>query len=478
MEKGKCQKGGFKMGSVLKESSHQSKQTVSLVQGIKFKEKFGYGLGDFASNLVWSSLSMFILFFYTDVMGIAAGILGTIMLLVRIMDGALDIIMGIAVDRTKSKHGKARPWLLWMGIPFGIATVLLFTIPDISSTGKVIYVAITYVLINVIYTAINIPYGVLNALITQDQYERSVVNIFRMFLSTAGTLCVSLLVLPMVRMFGGGQAAWIYTFIIFGIVGALLFIITFSTTKERVKPADISQVKVNVPIKLGLKALFTNKYWILVVTFLVITFIYLGVSGGATIYFAQYIMGNSDFVGILSFAQNVPVLIGMLLFAAPIIKRFGKRNATIFGSVVTLIGLGLMLVNPANVTLIIIATIIKGIGGVPLGASMFAMLADTIEYGEWKSGVRTEGLIYSAGSFGLKVGIGLGTAIVGWVLAWGNYIGGAAAQSDSAIFSIKLAFIILPIVLIILQMILLGFYKLDREYPQIVKDLQERSTRS
>ncbi|MFJ5625520.1 MFS transporter [Peribacillus loiseleuriae] len=462
--------------AAVKENSNSSKQTVSLVQGIKFKEKLGYGLGDLASNLVWSSLSMFILFFYTDVVGIAAGVIGTIMLLVRIMDGALDILMGVTVDRTRSKHGKARPWLLWMGIPFGIATILLFTVPDVGLTGKVVYVAITYVLINVIYTAINIPYGVLNSLITQDQYERSTVNIFRMFLSTAGTLCVSLLVLPMVRMFGNGQAAWVSTFVIFGIVGSLLFIVTFLTTKERVKPADISQEKTNIPIKIGLKALFSNKYWLIVVSFLVITFVNLGVSGGVMVYFAQYILGTSDLVGVLSLAQNIPTLVGMLLFAAPIIKKFGKRNATIFGSVVTLIGLGLVLINPENVTLIIIATIIKGLGGVPLGASMFAMLADTIEYGEWKSGVRTEGLIYSAGSFGLKVGIGLGTAVVGWVLAWGNYIGGAATQPDSAIFSINFAFIILPIVLTILQMILLGFYKLDKEYPQIVKDLQERST--
>ncbi|MEQ7807733.1 MFS transporter [Priestia aryabhattai] len=466
------------MGSVLREKPHQAVQIDPKVQGIEFKEKFGYGLGDFASNLVWSSLSMFILFFYTDVMGIAAGVLGTIMLLVRILDGGLDILMGVAVDRTKSKHGKARPWILWMGFPFGIATILLFTIPDVGSTGKVMYVAITYVLINVIYTAINIPYGVLNSLITQDQYERSLVNIFRMFLSTSGTLCVSLLVMPMVNMFGGGQKAWIYTFIIFGIVGSLLFIITFLTTKERVKPANLSQVKEVIPIKLGVKALFQNKYWLIIVTFLIVTFIYLGVSGGATIYFAQYILGDSDLVGVLSLAQNIPTLIGMLLFAAKIIKKFGKRNATLFGSVITIIGLGLTLVDPSNIKLIIIATIIKGIGNVPISASMFALLADTIEYGEWKSGLRTEGLIYSAGSFGLKVGIGLGTAIVGWVLAWGNYIGGVTIQSSSALLSIKIAFIVIPILLTILQIILLAFYKLDKEYPKIVDDLKTRSINS
>jgi GPH family glycoside/pentoside/hexuronide:cation symporter len=467
---------GVKLMSTARDLKNNETQPPSLTQDIKFNEKLGYGFGDFASNLVWSALSMFILFFYTDVMGIAAGIIGTIMLFVRFMDGALDIIMGIVVDRTKTKHGKARPWILWMAIPFGVATILLFTVPDISLTGKIIYVAITYILINILYTAINIPYGVLNSLITQDQYQRSVVNIFRMFLSTTGTLCVSVLTLPLVNSFGGGQKGWIISFVIFGIAASIMFFYTFASTKERVKPASQLQAKENVPLKIGLKALFTNKYWLIIVIFLVVTFINMGVQGGVTVYFAQYIMDNQDLVGTIAIAQNIPTLIMMLLVAAPAIKRFGKRNTAIIGAIMSVLGLLILLINSESVFILILSTIVKGAGGALIGGTMFALLADTIEYGEWKSGVRTEGLIYSAGSFGLKVGMGLGTAIVGWLLAWGGYIGGAAVQTDLAIFSIKFLFVGLPIILSIVQIFLLIMYKLDKMYPQIVKELQIRTS--
>ncbi|MCJ8171679.1 MFS transporter [Clostridium botulinum] len=440
---------------------------------INFSEKLGYGLGDFACNLVWNSLSMFILYFYTDVMGMKAAIISTLMLVVRIIAGFMDIASGIVVDKTKTKYGKARPWILWMAIPFGISTILLFSIPNIGESGKLVYVVITYVLLNVIYTAINIPYGVLNSLMTQDQNERSEINIYRMFCSTAGSLCVSVLVLPLVSLFGGEQGAWIITFAIFGIVATFMFFITFKTTKERVTAVNEEKSQ-NISFKDGMKALIQNKYWIIIVLLLVVLFMNMGIMGGSMIYYAQYILNDKKLVGGLSIAQNIPTLIVMLTIAMPLIKKYGKRNTAILGSIIFILGSLFALIDLTSVKLIYISIIVKGTGNALISATVFALLADTIEYGEWKTNVRTEGLVYSAGNFGLKIGIGLGTAIVGWLLAFSNYNGSSKIQTNTAINAINILFIWLPMILSGVQIILLKFYKLDKIYSNIISDLEKR----
>ncbi|NFK77139.1 MFS transporter [Clostridium botulinum] len=440
---------------------------------INFSEKLGYGLGDFACNLVWNSLSMFILYFYTDVMGMKAAIISTLMLVVRIIAGFMDIASGIVVDKTKTKYGKARPWILWMAIPFGISTILLFSIPNIGESGKLVYVVITYVLLNVIYTAINIPYGVLNSLMTQDQNERSEINIYRMFCSTAGSLCVSVLVLPLVSLFGGEQGAWIITFAIFGIVATFMFFITFKTTKERVTAVNEEKSQ-NISFKDGMKALIQNKYWIIIVLLLVVLFMNMGIMGGSMIYYAQYILNDKKLVGVLSIAQNIPTLIVMLTIAMPLIKKYGKRNTAILGSIIFILGSLFALIDLTSVKLIYISIIVKGTGNALISATVFALLADTIEYGEWKTNVRTEGLVYSAGNFGLKIGIGLGTAIVGWLLAFSNYNGSSKIQTNTAINAINILFIWLPMILSGVQIILLKFYKLDKIYSNIISDLEKR----
>ncbi|NFD77092.1 MFS transporter [Clostridium botulinum] len=450
-----------------KVNNHTNKEIIN------FSEKLGYGLGDFACNLVWNSLSMFILYFYTDVMGMKAAIISTLMLVVCIIAGVMDIASGIVVDKTKTKYGKARPWILWMAIPFGISTILLFSIPNIGESGKLVYVVITYVLLNVIYTAINIPYGVLNSLMTQDQNERSEINIYRMFCSTAGSLCVSVLVLPLVSLFGGEQGAWIITFAIFGIVATFMFFLTFKTTKERVTAVNEEKSQ-NISFKDGMKALVQNKYWIIIVLLLVVLFMNIGIMGGSMIYYAQYILNDKKLVGGLSIAQNIPTLIVMLTIAIPLIKKYGKRNTAILGSIIFILGSLFALIDLTSVKLIYISIIVKGTGNALISATVFALLADTIEYGEWKTNVRTEGLVYSAGNFGLKIGIGLGTAIVGWLLAFSNYNGSSKIQTDTAINAINILFIWLPMILSGVQIILLKFYKLDKIYPNIISDLEKR----
>ncbi|WP_245996258.1 MFS transporter [Paenibacillus taihuensis] len=176
-------------------------------------------------------MTTFLTYFYTDVAGVAAATVGTILLISRILDGVIDIGMGVAMDKTKSKRGKARLWLLWMAIPFAISAVLLFTMPDLGTTGKIIYIFITYNLVNIIYTSINMPCGALNSLITQNQYERSILNIFRMLMAMIGAIVVSTVTTPIVEALGDGRQGWQYTFMIYGAIAAVLFFITFRSTK-------------------------------------------------------------------------------------------------------------------------------------------------------------------------------------------------------------------------------------------------------
>ncbi|MFD1268775.1 MFS transporter [Paenibacillus motobuensis] len=434
---------------------------------IKFKEKLGYGFGDLASSLIWTATGMFLPFFYTDIVGISAAAVGTLLLVARIFDAFIDIGVGAMVDKTKSKYGKARPWLLWLAIPFGISGVLLFTAPNLGPTGALIYAYATYLLLNLIYSAVNVPYGVLNSMITQDQYQRSLLNIFRMLCAIIGTLLITTMTLPLVDAFGGGSGGWSRTFLIYGALSAILLIITFRTSKERVKP---SVVQKEIPFKRGLKALLRNKYWLIMVILMFTGGINGAVGNAVGIYYYQYIMHDKSLVGLLGIIGLAPVVLG-LLFVAPIIKRYGKRNASIAGSSIMLLGCLILLINPTSLTVIIIAALIKAIGGIPLAATMFAMLADTIEYGEWKTGMRTEGLVYSAGSFGSKAGSGIGSALVGWLLALGGYVGGQEVISASATNMIQFMYIYLPIIFGIIPLLILIPYKLDKEYPQIIEDL-------
>lgn len=448
-------------------------QSSAVHHKVGLSEKIGYGLGDLATNLAWASMSMFIVYFYTDVVGVAAGIIGTIILVSRVLDGISDIAMGAIVDKTKSKHGKARPWILWLSIPFAGLMVALFAVPDISNMGKVIYIIITYNLLVLLYTAVVIPYGTLNTLITQDQDERGVLNVYRMFFASIGIILVSTVTLPVINLFGGEQSGWIAAYSIFAIVAVTLYLITFKTTKERTTKIYQDDSATDTSFKVGFKGLLKNKYWVL--TFFIFIFYYINdaLYNGGTVYFAQYLMGDPLLVGLLTMAIYIPSLVGMLV-VAPIIKRFGKRKAMMGGAILFIVGSLIIMINPTNLSIVLTGSILRGFGRAPIFGSIFALLPDTVEYGEWKTGVRREGLVYSGGSMGTKIGSGIGAAFVGWILAWGGYIGGQSVQTESALFAINSLFIYLPIITYIILLVFLYFYKLDKEYPQIIKELQAR----
>lgn len=442
---------------------------------ISFSERFSYGCGDFASNILYTAMSAFLLYYYTDFVGVSAVAVGTIMLISRLFDGVSDLAMGIIIDKTKSKFGKARVWILRLVVPYAVGTVLLFAVPENwTTTYKLIYIFFSYnIAFTVLFTGINLPYATLTSLMTQDQYERSVLSIFRMILATCGTLFIKTFTLPVVNFFGNDCRAWTYTFMVFGCISIIFFMITFLFTKERVTE-DNSNNQVKVPVIQGFKALIKNKYWFIMTLTLVLIFVVMGVSGSAEVYYARDILGDSSLVSKLSIALTVTQITCMLGISV-LVKKFGKRNVLSCGSVIMIIGYIIMAIGSTNVTVILGGCVLRGIGNAGISACMFAMVCDTIEYGEWKTGIRTEGLINSAASFGQKIGNGLSQAIFGVILSVGGYVGGVSIQSEGALQAIKFGYIYLPIILTVVQIVLLSFYKLDKEYSGILADLKVRN---
>ena len=440
---------------------------------ITVKERLAYGCGDFSSNIMYSAMAAFLMFYYTDYIGVSAAVVGSIMLFSRIFDGISDLIMGVIIDRTKSPFGKARIWILRLVIPYAIGTVLLFSVPaGWSEMAKYVYIFFSYnIAFTVLFTGINLPYATLTALMTQDQYERSVLSIFRMILATCGTLFIKTCTLPVVKFFGDDARAWTYTFVVFGALEIITFMITFLFTRERVNTSE--DKRMSIPISLGFKALVKNKYWFMATLNLVLIFIAQGVNGSSEVYYAKEVLGNGNLVGTFSVALQVTQIVCMF-FIAGFVKKFGKRNVLMTGAAIMIVGYGIMGIGAESLPVLIAGCMLRGVGNAGISACMFAMVTDTIEYGEWKTGIRTEGLINSAASFGQKIGNGLSNVVMGAILAAGGYVGTAATQTASAISAIKVSYIYVPIVLTVAQIIVLAFYHLDKEYDTILENIKKR----
>lgn len=446
---------------------------ANVSEKITVKERLAYGCGDFSSNIMYSAMAAFLMFYYTDYIGVSAAVVGSIMLFSRIFDGISDLIMGVIIDRTKSPFGKARIWILRLVIPYAIGTVLLFSVPaGWSEMAKYIYIFFSYnIAFTVLFTGINLPYATLTAPMTQDQYERSVLSIFRMILATCGTLFIKTCTLPVVKFFGDNARAWTYTFVVFGALEIITFMITFLFTRERVNTSEDKRML--VPISLGFKALVKNKYWFMATLNLVLIFIAQGVNGSSEVYYAKEVLGNGNLVGTFSVALQVTQIVCMF-FIAGFVKKFGKRNVLMTGAAIMIVGYGIMGIGAESLPILIAGCMLRGVGNAGISACMFAMVTDTIEYGEWKTGIRTEGLINSAASFGQKIGNGLSNVVMGAILAAGGYVGTAATQTASAISAIKVSYIYVPIVLTVAQIIVLAFYHLDKEYDTILENIKKR----
>ena len=443
---------------------------------ISFKEKLAYGLGDFATGFSGVTVGTFALYYYTDIVGVSATLLGAVLLFSRVFDAVINVVMGYIVDRTKSKHGKARAWILWSTIPFGLSLIMVFSAPENwSEFALLIFAAITLNIHWIIYTSSNIPYGTLAALMTQNSYQRSRLNTYRMLCYFASMLIIPYITLPLVNFFGGGERGWQFTMIIYAAILIITFFYTFFNTKERIKP--INQFNYNAPsISVSLKTLLANKYWVTMFFTMLVSFSILGLINGVGVYYAKYLLADSQLIGLINMAFALPLVV-VLMCSAYILKIMSRLTFIIVGMATIILGSTIMAVVPQDTNVAIIGTILRGAGFAPIMGNAYSMLANTIDYGEWKFGIRNDGLVYSGGSFSAILGSGIASGGIGWVLGMAGYIAtdDVANQPESVLTTLQILFIYSPLILSAITIILLRFYTLEKIYPDIIKELAQRT---
>ncbi|WP_371602415.1 MFS transporter [Streptomyces sp. NBC_01220] len=439
------------------------------------KEKLGFGLGDLASNLSWNFTGSFLLYFYTNVAAISAAVAGTLMLLARVLDAVADPVVGAAVDRTRSRHGRARPYLLYGAVPFGVLSVLAFVSPDLSHTGKVIYAAVTFLLMGVVYSVVNIPYGSLMPLMTRDSHERMQLGTARAVGMSIGTIFVAVATPHLVTAFGGGseERGYLLTAILLGTGSAVFFLLTFRATTEHY--GDLSATEAAgktftgawTTVRQGLH----NGPWILAALFMVVNFTRLGLLTTVTVYFSLYVLKEPWTISILLPLISGSLLVGSL--AAPrYFARFGKRRGNVLALAV---GALLYLVMPFTESVLPLLITVYTCACLVISLSLtssFTLVADSVDYHEWKFGNRATGLLNAAQSLATKLGTALGSALVAGALAWTAFDPDHVAAAT--VTGLRWLYYGAPIALLLLQLLVMCFWRMDALHPRILEELKER----
>ena len=444
---------------------------------IKFKEKVGYGLGDAASSMFWKLFGMYLLYFYTDIFGIPAAIVGTMFLITRIWDSLIDPLAGIIADRTRSRFGKFRPYLLWFAIPFGIMGVLTFTTPDFGVTGKIVYAYITYALMMMIYTMINVPYASLLGVISDDPRERTELSSYRMIFAFIGSILVLLLVEPLVDLFSQTNAGadlargWQRAVIVFAIIAIIFFLFCFLWTKERVKPIATQKN----PLKDDFRDLLRNKPWWILLGAGIAALIFNSIRDGAAVYYFKYYVEDTG--------QKIPIGLGDLsltlttiylvlgqaanilgiLLVTPISNRIGKKW-TYLGAMALagIFSIGFFFLGSRDIGLMMIMQILISICAGSIFPLLWSMYADTADYSELRTGRRATGLIFSSSSMSQKFGWTIGGALTGWLLACFGFQANVE-QSVEVQSGIRMMLSILPAIGALLSVLFVAFYPLNEK---------------
>lgn len=441
-------------------------------QKISIREKIGYSLGDVASNLFFQTFLFYLMFFYTDVFGIPAAVAGTMFFVTRIWDTVNDPLMGMIADRTESKHGKFRPYLIWMAIPFGIVGSLMFFTPDIGMTGKIIYAYVTYSLMMMGYTAINIPYSAMLGVITSNSLERTSLSAYRFIGAFAGGLFVQSTLLSLVGFFGGEDQRQGYhlTMSFYAILAVGLFLVTFLWTKERVKPS----IKQKTSVRNDLKDLMKNRPWMVLFLVGIFTLSFVCIRNGATMYYFKYYVNNVELSTLFIALGTIASLIGTAL-TKPLSKVFGKRTLYLIlmgGSAVLM--MLFYFVGPKQQLLMFALHLGSAFMSGPTSALVWAMYADSADYSEWKTGRRATGLVFSAASFAQKMGWTIGGGLAGWLLAYYGFEANMI-QSPETLDGIRMLMSFIPAVFSGLAVVCILFYNLKESFvKQITADLETR----
>ncbi len=446
---------------------------------LSFGEKVGYGLGDMASNFYMGFFGLFLLYYYTDVFGISPAAAASMLLLTKIVDAISDPAMGLIADRTRSRWGKYRPYLLWVAVPYALLGYLLFLGPDLSDTGKLIFAYVTYTLVMLAYTAINVPYSALLAVISPVAEERTKATQFRFVFASLGTLCVGAFATPLVRWLGGDDEllGFRLTIVLFAILSVLLYWITFASTRERIQLRPN-----NSSVREDLSALLKNVSWKVLVVTGILVVVGLIARFASIVFYLKYYMEDDasrvflifDRTAFLTSCGLIGQLIGALM--TPLLAaRFEKHHLVIGMNLLHAALLAACYFIPPEQYALIVA--VHSLGILTFGVIitlLFSMYTDCAEYGEWKTGKNTAGLTVSASMFSLKFGSAVGGALPGFMLAWFGFVANEV-QTDVAITGIRLMFNVLPAVFFLAGGLMMFFYRIDRStLSRLEKDLHER----
>ena len=462
---------------------------------LRIKEKIGYGFGDAASSMFWKIFGMYSLFFYTDVLGITAAAAGTMFLVARLWDSFFDVFVGIISDRTKSRYGKYRPYLLWFALPFAVMGAITFFAPDFGQTGKLVYAYITYSLMMIVYSLINVPYASLLGAITSDPRERNSLSSFRMSFAFIGSFVTFMLLQPLIdffsRTFGNDSFAitakaaensvstspvgWVMGVGAIGIICVTLFLLCFSWTKERVTQIESEK---NASVKQDLKNLFHNApWWILVATGLAALLFNAVRDSVAIYYFRDYVKVNYRMAGTGWDMTTIYFLVGQAanligVMAAPAISaKYGKKKTYMIAMLAAgVFSTGFYFI-PNNITWILIFQFMISIFAGYVLPLLWSMFADIVDQQELLTGRRATGLIFSSSSMSQKLGWALGSAMSGWILAVFKYAPEAVEQSAQTIFGEHIMISLMPAVCCILAFAGMMFYPLTDKRVKEISEL-------
>lgn len=439
---------------------------------LSYREKSGYAFGDFGFNLYWASLSSFLAVFYTDVFGITAAAAATMFFLTKLLDAITDPLMGAIADRTSSRWGKFRPYLLFAGIPMAGAAVITFSTPALSDSGKLIYAYVTYSLMMLFYTILSTPYSSLSGVLTAEPQERNQLVSFRFIAAFIGTALVNQFTLPLVELLGDGNEArgWQLTMGIYGILATIAFWITFATTKERIAPPPAQKTS---PFA-DLVDLSRNRPWVILIVLALIIMMTITLRAGSSYYYLKYYIDRADLISSYLAIQAVALGIGAAL--TPLLTRFiDKKNLlAVLMVIVGALSIGFYFVPKENIALIFAFNILISLALGPKSPLAWSMYADAADYNEWKTGRRATAMTFSAATFAQKLGGALGSALMLWILAGIGYVA-KEAQSNASQQGIAMLQTILPGVIAIVAAIVILFYPLDNKKLDVIqKDLSVR----
>jgi GPH family glycoside/pentoside/hexuronide:cation symporter len=445
------------------------------IQKLPLREKIGYGFGDLASVLFWQTIMVYLLYFYTDVFGLTAKAAGLMFFVSRILDAFFDVVIGMTADRTKSRWGKFRPYILWGAVPLAVSAVLAFSTPSFADTGKLVYAYITFISFMFLYSTVNIPYTALLGVISGDPIERADAATSKFIGAFSAGIIVSATALPLAKYFGEGNDAkgWHMTMIIYGAAAVVFLLVTFLSVRERVQP--IAKERTNVAS--DLHDLSLNVPWILLFIVTILFILFVCIRMNVTTHYFKYYIGEQQvtlfgkthkygFEVLASAFNTVGQLLSLIgLAMIPLFARYlGRKKAAIILFVTALVCTGAFyFFKPENLLLIFVFQAVGSLTGGPISALLWIMYADTADYSEWKTGRRATGLVFSASIMSNKLGWAVGSMIAAFILAKTGFVANVA-QNIGVLNGLKEMMSIIPVAIgTVALIILVFFYKLDEE---------------